>query len=99
MERADESFAALRRAQWRKKPRVLEGSVAMDEFGDDLREARQENAAEAAEDEELGEESDGVSDEESDEESDGESGEESEERDEVVRDAIALLQAGETNLE
>ena len=59
----------------------------MDEFGDDLREARQENAAEAAGDEES---DDGLN-----EESDGELGEE---RDGVVRDAIAQLQAGETDL-
>ena len=53
----------------------------MDEFGDDLREAQQENAAGAAEDEEsddgLNEESDGELGEESDEESDEESNEES----------------------
>jgi hypothetical protein len=58
----------------------------MDEFGDDLREARQENAAEAAEDEES---DDGLNE---------ESDEESKERDGVVRDAIAQLQAGETDL-
>jgi hypothetical protein len=54
----------------------------MDEFGDDVREAQQ-NAAE---------------DGESDEESDGESDEESKISDQVVRNAIARLQAGETNL-
>ena len=67
----------------------------MDEFVDDLREAQQENAAEAAGDEEsddgLKEEWDG----ELGEESDGDSDEES---DEVVRDAIRKLQAGETIL-
>jgi hypothetical protein len=64
----------------------------MDEFGDDVREAQHwENAAEE-------EESDEELDEESEEESDGESHEESEESDQVVRDAIAQLQAGETNL-
>ena len=91
----DKSFAALRRAQWRKNPRALEGLVEMDEFGDDLREARQENAAEAAGDEEsddgLNEESDGELGEESDEESD-------DEWEEVVRDAIRKLHAGETSL-
>ena len=71
---------------------MLEGLVAMDEFGDDLREAQQENAAEAAGDEES---DDGLN-----EESDGELGEESdEESDEVVRDAIRKIQAGEKNLE
>ncbi len=61
----------------------------MDEVGDDVGEAEQwENVAwDGESDEEL--------DEERDEESDGESHEESEQ---VVRDAIARLQAGETSL-
>ncbi len=71
----------------------------MDEFGDDVHEAEQENAAEDGEsEEELDEELDGVSDEESDEESDGEWDEESASWEEVVRDAIAQLQAGKTHL-
>jgi hypothetical protein len=57
----------------------------MDEFGDDVREAQQENAAEEEESEEA-------SDEESDEESDGEF--DGEVRN--VRNAIARLQAGVT---
>ena len=57
----------------------------MDEFGDDVREAEHwENAAQ---------------DQESEEDLDGESGEESEESEQVVRDAIARLQAGETSLQ
>ncbi len=60
----------------------------MDEVGDDVGEAEHwENVA-----------LDGESDEDSDGESDGESNEESEESDQVVRDAIARLQAGETRL-
>ncbi len=69
----------------------------MDQFGDDLREAQEAEDGEL--DGELDEDLDGLSDEESDEESGGESGEESEKRDEVVRGAIAQLQAGETRLE
>ena len=58
----------------------------MDEFGDDVWEAQHwENAAE---DEESDEEYDGEFDQESDEDS--------QESDEVVRDAVATLQAGET---
>ena len=65
----------------------------MDEVGDDVRGAEHwENVA-------LDDESDEESDEESHEESDGESHEESEESEKRVRDAIALLQAGETFLE
>jgi hypothetical protein len=60
----------------------------MDEFGDDVREAQQENAAEEEE-----------SDEEADEETDGEADGEAEEADKVVRDAIAQLQAWESILE
>jgi hypothetical protein len=67
----------------------------MDEFEDDVREAQQENAVE---EEELDEESDEELDEESDEESDGEH-QESEWAKKRVREAIALLQAGETFLE
>jgi hypothetical protein len=90
------SFAAPSRVGG-EKPRVSVGKVEMDEFGDGVHEAQEENAAEDGEsDGESDEELDGVSDEESDEESDGESGEESEEWDEVVRDAIAQLQAGTT---
>jgi hypothetical protein len=92
----------LRRAEQsgEKKPRVSGGLVDLDEFGDDVREAQEENAAEDEEsDEESGEELAGVSDEESDEESYEESGDEAEESDEVVHGAIAQLQAGETNLE
>jgi hypothetical protein len=64
----------------------------MDEFGDDVRAAQEENAAE-------GELSDEAFDEGSDEVSDKESDEESEESNEVVRIAIAHFQAGETTLE
>jgi hypothetical protein len=64
----------------------------MDEVGDDVGEAQQwENVA-------LDGESDEELDEDSDEELDGESHEESEESEQVVRDAIARLQAGETSL-
>jgi hypothetical protein len=65
----------------------------MDEVGDDVGEAEQwENVAwDGQSDEELDEDSD-------EEESDEESHEESEESEEVVRDAIARLQAGETSL-
>jgi len=64
----------------------------MDEVGDDVRGAEHwENVA-------LDDESDDESDEESHEESDGESHEESGESDQVVRDGLAQLQAGEKNL-
>jgi hypothetical protein len=64
----------------------------MDEVGDDVGEAEPwENVA-------LDGESDEELDEERDEESDGESHEESEESEQVVRDAIAKLQAWETIL-
>ncbi len=61
----------------------------MDEVGDDVGEA--EHWENVALDEEL--------DEDSDEESDEESHEVSEESEQVVRDAIARLQAGETSLQ
>ena len=61
----------------------------MDEVGDDVGAQHWENVAwDGQSDDEL--------DEDSDEELDGESHEESEQ---VVRDAIAWLQAGETSLE
>ncbi len=64
----------------------------MDEVGDDVREAEHwENVA-------LDGELDGELDEERDEESDGESHEEPEESEQVVRYALAKLQAGETIL-
>ena len=64
----------------------------MDEVGDDVRGAEHwENVA-------LDDESDDESDEESHEESDGESHEESGESDQVLRDGLAQLQAGEKNL-
>ena len=64
----------------------------MDEVGDDVRGAEHwENVA-------LDDESDDESNEESHEESDGESHEESGESDQVVRDGLAQLQAGEKNL-
>ena len=64
----------------------------MDEVGDDVRGAEHwENVA-------LDDESDEESDEESHEESDGESHEESGESDQVVRDGLAQLQAGEKTL-
>ena len=64
----------------------------MDEVGDDVRGAEHwENVA-------LDDESDDESDEELHEESDGESHEETDESDQVVRDGLAQLQAGEKNL-
>ncbi len=64
----------------------------MDEVGDDVRGAEHwENVA-------LDDESDEESDEELHEESDGESHEETDESDQVVRDGLAQLQAGEKNL-
>ena len=63
----------------------------MDEVGDDVGAQHWENVAwDGQSDDEL--------DEDSDEELDGESHEESEESEQVVRDAIARLQAGETSL-
>ena len=64
----------------------------MDEVGDDVRGAEHwENVA-------VDDESDEESDEELHEESDGESHEETDESDQVVRDGLAQLQAGEKNL-
>ncbi len=73
----------------KKEAARVGGKVDMDEVGDDVGEAQHwENVAwDGESDEEL--------DEDSDEELDGESHEESEQ---VVRDAIARLQAGETSL-
>ena len=72
----------------------------MDEVGDDVRGAEHwENVAlDDESDDESDEESHDESDEESHEESDGESHEESGESDQVVRDGLAQLQAGEKNL-
>jgi hypothetical protein len=71
---------------------VSGGKVDMDEVGDDAGEAEHwENVA-------LDGESDEELDEDSDEESDEEPHEESEESEQVVRDAIVRLQAGETSL-
>jgi hypothetical protein len=85
----DTSFAAPPSAdEGRKKPRVSGGKVDLDEV-DDVGEAQHwENVAwDGESDDELEEDSDEVLD--------GESHEESEQ---VVRDAIARLQAGETSL-